>query len=124
MSLPRPNDPSTQTPVGEGYGVVARHAPSVTDLPGEPPRGVAKAMGRMGFPLVASLTLHGALIAALVSAALAHRPAGGVGQARSEVVINLPPAPPQPEQTPAPGAGDVIARPAPADAPLPQLQGL
>jgi hypothetical protein len=85
---------------------------------------VLGAIARLGFPVLASLTIHGALFAALLAAALAHRPAGGMGQARAEVVINLPPAPPTPEQAPAPGSGDLATRPAPADAPLPQLQGL
>ncbi|MEX2219316.1 MAG: hypothetical protein WD749_11240 [Phycisphaerales bacterium] len=83
---------------------------------------VLAALAQVGGPVLASVLLHAAVFGILILAAIQHRTSAGLGQARSEVVINIPPPPAQPSEAPAPSPGGE-PRPAP-DTPPPQLQGL
>jgi hypothetical protein len=100
------------------------HPPSPEPGSGAPRRRLlGPFLAHVGAPVAASVLLHAGVGAALLAGAWHHRGGTGVGTARSEVLINLPPPP---ERADAREKGDrgEAARPAPPEAPLPQLQGL
>lgn len=98
------------------------HDPS---LPGTGWKRLAHDLGtRLGLPLTLSLAFHAAILAVLIAAAWQHRGGSGIGQARSEVVINLPATPDKPAEVPDPAEGAEPVKRLAAETVLPQLQGL
>ena len=80
-------------------------------------------LGQIGLPLGVSIALHVVLAVVLMYSAWTFRDGLAGGKARTEVIINIPAAPPSP--TPSREAGSTeAAPPAPIQAPPPQLQGL